>query len=133
MGILVSLFTNLESDTPPRIRLIAKFIENDYEKVERLLEMREVAENRLRPADKDISMERRVMEANQEEIDDEIEAEWFLRRAEAGLSALQNADYVLGWICMEDDGVSRHCRGKVLAHHRPWLMLKPCWEEKINL
>jgi len=108
LGILVSLFTNLSSDTPARIRLIAKFIEGDYEKVERLLEMREMAENRLRPVERDIMMEKRVLEANQEEIDEEQEAEWYLRRAEAGLSALQNADYVLGWVCMEDDGVS--CR-----------------------
>lgn len=106
LGILVSLLTNLESDTPPRIRLIAKFIENDYEKVERLLEMREIAENRLRPVDKEIQMEKRVIEANQSEVDEDMEGEWYLRRAEAGLSALQNADYVLGWICMEDDGVS---------------------------
>ena len=55
-------------------------------------------------------MEKRVLEANQEEIDEEQEAEWYLRRAEAGLSALQNADYVLGWVCMEDDGVS--CRSR---------------------
>lgn len=129
LGILVSLFTNLESDTPARIRLIAKFVENDYEKVERLLEMREIAEARLRPVDKDIAMERRVMEANQEEIDEETEAEWFLRRAEAGLSALQNADYVLGWVCMEDDGVSLLCRftglsctdHKALAHAKTML------------
>lgn len=72
--------------------------------------MREVAENRLKPAEKDIAMEKKVMEANGEEVDEDVEAEWYLRRSEAGLSALQNADYVLAWICMEDDGVShREC------------------------
>lgn len=60
LGILVSLFTNLESDTPPRIRLLAKFVENDYEKVERLLEMREAAEGKLRSVDRDITSERQV-------------------------------------------------------------------------
>jgi beta-catenin-like protein 1 len=60
LGILVSLFTNLASDTPPRIRLIAKFVEGEYEKVERLLEMREAAETRLRVVDRDIHQERRV-------------------------------------------------------------------------
>ena len=60
MGILVSLFTNLASDTPPRIRLIAKFVEGDYEKVERLLEMREAAEGRLRPIERDIATEKKV-------------------------------------------------------------------------
>lgn len=107
LGILVSLFTNLESDTPNRIRLIAKFVEADYEKVDRLLEMREVAEARLSAVNKDIAMERRVMEANQEDVGEEEEAEWYIRRMDAGLSALQNADYVLAWVCMEDDGVGR--------------------------
>ena len=60
LGILVSLFTNLESDTPPRIRLLAKFVENEYEKVERLLEMREAAEGKLRSVDRDIATERKV-------------------------------------------------------------------------
>jgi hypothetical protein len=46
------------------------------------------------------------MEANKEEIGDEEEADWYLRRMDAGLSSLQNADYILGWVCMEDDGVS---------------------------
>jgi beta-catenin-like protein 1 len=46
------------------------------------------------------------MEANGDEIGDEEEADWYLRRMDAGLSSLQNADYVLGWVCMEDDGVS---------------------------
>ena len=60
LGILVSLFTNLASDTPPRIRLIAKFVENEYEKVERLLEMREAAEARLRPVDRELATEKQV-------------------------------------------------------------------------
>jgi len=40
--------------------LIAKFVEGDYEKVDRLLEMREAAEGRLRVIDRDIHQERRV-------------------------------------------------------------------------
>ncbi|RSH89598.1 hypothetical protein EHS25_002149 [Saitozyma podzolica] len=110
LGILVSLFTNLASDTPARIRLIAKFIEADYEKVDRLLEMREVAETKLRAVNREITAERRVMEANREEVSDEDETEWYLRRVDAGLSSLQNADYVLAWVCMEDDGAMMHAR-----------------------
>lgn len=106
LSILASLFTNLASDTPPRIRLIAKFVENEYEKVERLLELRDAAVDRGRAVEREIAQERRVFEANKEEITDEDEGEWYLRRLDAGLSALQNADYVLAWVCMEDDGVS---------------------------
>ena len=106
LGILASLFTNLASDSPPRIRLIAKFIESGYEKVERLLEIRESNDNRLQAVNRDIARERTEMEALGGEVDEDIEAEWFLRRSESGGSALGNADYVLAWVCMEDDGVS---------------------------
>ena len=134
MSILSSLFTNLASDTPERIRLIAKFIENDYEKVERVLELREVAENRLRPVDKEIARERKVMEANGEEIDEDTEAEWFLRRAEGGLSALQAADYVLAWVCMEDDGVSSgNSKGVRETDGRHCRMRRRCWVGKTSL
>lgn len=47
------------------------------------------------------------MQANKEEVTDEDEDDWYLRRMEAGLAALQTADYVLAWVCMEDDGVSQ--------------------------
>lgn len=46
------------------------------------------------------------MEANKEEVTDEDQVEWYSRRLDAGLSSLQNANYVLAWVCMEDDGVS---------------------------
>jgi hypothetical protein len=36
----------------------------------------------------------------EEELDD-----WYLRRMNAGLAHLQNIDYVLAWVIMEDDGV----------------------------
>lgn len=54
------------------------------------------------------------MASNGEEVTEDDEAEWYLRRMDAGLSSLQNADYVLGWVCMEDDGVSFH-------QSHPWL------------
>jgi beta-catenin-like protein 1 len=60
LGVLVSLFSNLESDSAPRIRLLAKFVEDDYEKVDRLLELREAAESRVKSREGELSAERRV-------------------------------------------------------------------------
>lgn len=34
------------------------------------------------------------------------EALWYLRRLDGGLFTLQTVDYILGWLAMEDDGVS---------------------------
>lgn len=60
MSILASLFTSLDSETPARIRTLAKFVENDYEKIDRLLEMREGAVGRLSRTDREVDMEKQV-------------------------------------------------------------------------
>jgi beta-catenin-like protein 1 len=60
LGIVTSLFTNLASDSPARIRLLAKFVESNYEKVDRLLEIRENAEGRLKIVDSEIEQEKKV-------------------------------------------------------------------------
>ena len=60
MGIIVSLLKNLSRDNEARIRLINKFIENDYEKVDRLLEMREIYETRAENVNKEIEEEKEV-------------------------------------------------------------------------
>lgn len=60
VSILASLFTSLDSDTPARIRTLAKFVENEYEKVDRLLELREAAEMRLGRVDREVAAERKV-------------------------------------------------------------------------
>lgn len=60
LSIVSSLFTNLASESPARIRLLAKFVENSYEKVDKLLEIRESAQKRLADTEADIEREKRV-------------------------------------------------------------------------
>ncbi|TIB95392.1 DUF1716-domain-containing protein [Wallemia mellicola] len=95
-GILVSLFSNLGSETPGRIRLLTKFVENNYEKVDRLFEIRENAQNRVT---------NRIEQDKEIDIDED---EAYLGRLEAGLFTLQLTDYVLAWLVMEDDGIKDH-------------------------
>lgn len=99
------MFTNLPSESPPRMRLLAKFVENNYEKADRLLDIRESAGLRLEAVDKEIDTERKQMIADGEEISEVEEDRWYLRRLDDGLYTLQTVDYILGWVCMEDDGV----------------------------
>lgn len=123
LGIVSSLFSNLASDSPARIRLVAKFVENNYEKVDKLLEIRDGAASRLQAAEREIAAERKVglrlqgrgrglngalqeMEDEGEELGDADDM-WYLRRLDSGLFTLQTVDYCLAWIVMEDDGV-RH-------------------------
>lgn len=108
LGLLVSLFTNLASESPARFRLLAKFVEGSYEKVDRLVELRDEAEGRLMGVERAIDEERK---AGSGEAEDEEEQEqvWYLRRLEGGLFTLQMVDYVLAWLIMEDDGVRSIC------------------------
>ncbi|GAA5847831.1 hypothetical protein JCM9279_006655 [Rhodotorula babjevae] len=92
LSLLSSLFTSLPSDTPQRTRLLAKFVESDYEKVDRLCEVREELERRI---------EKGVDPAVAADMDDD---ELYLEKIDNGLFALQLADYVAAWVCMEDDG-----------------------------
>ena len=65
LGIISSLLTNLASDSPLRIRLLAKFVENNYEKVDRLLDIRDHAHSSLTTVDAGIEQEKKVHEISQ--------------------------------------------------------------------
>ncbi|EGO01916.1 hypothetical protein SERLA73DRAFT_166428 [Serpula lacrymans var. lacrymans S7.3] len=108
LGIISSLFTNLPSDSPSRIRLLAKFVENNYEKIDKLLEIRENANTRLKAVNAEIELEKNELNAEGEEIGPEEEDMWYIRRVDGGLFTLQNVDYILAWTAMEDDGIRGH-------------------------
>jgi beta-catenin-like protein 1 len=108
LGIISSLFSNTPSDSPDRIRLLAKFVENNYEKADKLLEVRENAHNRLKIVDAEIEAEKKETLADGSEIESEDEDLFYLRRLEGGLFTLQTVDYILAWVVMEDDGIRGH-------------------------
>ena len=105
LGILSSLFTNIPSDSPARIRLLAKFVENNYEKTDKLLDIRTSAQTRLTVEDREIDAEKEALLRAAGKIGGEVEDAWYLRRLDAGFYTLQTVDYILAWIIMEDDGV----------------------------
>ncbi|KAG9218906.1 hypothetical protein CCMSSC00406_0000980 [Pleurotus cornucopiae] len=110
LGIMSSLFSNLPSESPARIRLLAKFVENTYEKVDRLLDIRTSTHGRLSVTDAEIEREKKALLADGEEVTSEEEEAWYLRRLEGGLFTLQTVDFILAWIIMEDDGIRDHAQ-----------------------
>lgn len=82
-----------------RQRLLNKFTENDHEKVERLLELHFKYLDRVRAVDDQIEREKTKLKYEGEEIDDDLEDSYYLRRLEAGLFTLQLLDYVMLEIC----------------------------------
>ncbi|CAE6394781.1 unnamed protein product [Rhizoctonia solani] len=107
LGVISSLFANLDSDSPPRIRVLAKFVEAEYEKIDRLVELREQAENRLKITDREINAEKKELLAAGEDVTG-MEDLFLLRRLDGGLFTLQTIDVLLAWVIMEDDGIKQH-------------------------
>lgn len=107
LGIIASLFTHLASDSRGRIRLLAKFVEGDYEKVDRLIELRDAAQSRLRMTDLELDAERQLSEDGEATSSEDADST-YVRRLEGGLFTLQTLDYILAWLIMEDDGIRLH-------------------------
>ena len=110
LGIFASLLRHLPAESAPRIRLLGKFIEKDYEKIARLLHLRTEYAARVGAVDREIAAERKALEARGEEVDEDVTDAWLSRRLDGGLFALQAADVCLAWLVAEDDGAAGRIR-----------------------
>ncbi|KAK6539318.1 hypothetical protein TWF694_009551 [Orbilia ellipsospora] len=104
LGIFASLLRNLPADSAPRIRTLAKFVEKDYEKLDKIMALRADYSQRVSLVDREIAEERaRADEEEREEREDE----WDMRRLDAGLFCFQILDQVISWLAAEDDGARK--------------------------
>jgi beta-catenin-like protein 1 len=104
IGIFASLLRYLPAESAPRIRTLAKFVEKEYQKIERLVEVRKEYADRVTRVEKEIQQEKNGLSTEEQE---DMEAEWLSRRLDAGLFALQTVDVILAWLVAEDDGARR--------------------------
>ena len=104
LGILASMLRSLPANEAPRIRLLAKFVEKDYQACDRLVKLRHEYASKVALIDREIKQERAKLDT--EELDERGD-EWFSRRLDAGLYVLQTVDVILAWLIAEDDGARR--------------------------
>ncbi|KAI2640199.1 Catenin-beta-like protein [Xylaria nigripes] len=104
IGIFASMLRLLHAESADRIRLLAKFVEKDYEKTKKLIKLRQTCAARLSAVDDVIRAERAQMTADER---DDMTDEWFSRKLDAGLFSLQTLDVVLAWLIAEDDGIKK--------------------------
>ncbi|KAL4743021.1 hypothetical protein BDV11DRAFT_216204 [Aspergillus similis] len=104
LGIFCSLLRLLPGGSAPRIRTLAKFMEKDYEKIEKLVKLRRDYASRVSPVEQIIEKERRRFTEEEQKA---MEAEWLSRRFDAGLFSLQLIDVILAWLVAEDDGAKK--------------------------
>lgn len=109
LEIVASLLNNLPSDSVERIRLISKFVEKEYEKLDRLVEVHFAARDRLQNTE--LELRKELLKIDDEDLDEE---EWestaYIRRLDGGMFTLQLVDYCLAWLIMEDDGIQSHVK-----------------------
>ncbi|KAK3847000.1 MAG: Catenin-beta-like protein [Linnemannia gamsii] len=101
IGIMASLVRNLPLESGHRLRVVRKFVEDDYAKLERLLDLREGYEARVKAFDEKIEQENKELELTQEEIEEE-EPVRALQRLETGLYVMQQVDLILAHLCAEN-------------------------------
>lgn len=108
LGMLSSMLRSLPADEAPRIRLLAKFVEKDYQVCGRLVHVRRDYVAKLAVVDREIKAERTRLSPEQLE---ERSDEWLSRRLDAGLYVLQTLDVILAWLVAEDDGARKNVQG----------------------
>ena len=78
--------------------------EREAAEAERVQRDKELEEESVQ-LDKEIEQEKVQMREDGEEVTEVDEDRWYLRRLDGGFYTLQTVDYILAWVCMEDDGV----------------------------
>ncbi|KAJ3403696.1 hypothetical protein HDV05_007667 [Chytridiales sp. JEL 0842] len=103
VSIISALLKNI-TDPTIRFRIIHKFVESDFEKLDRLLEMHEHYQKKVASAD------RNYIPSLDDLDEDEMLEERYLNRLDKGLFTLQLVDYILGVVCVEDlsTGILEH-------------------------
>ena len=104
VGILASLLRSLPAESDQRIRLLAKFNENDWRVIDKLMQIRRELSSGIAVVDKDIAAERADLPVNEL---DRMSDEWLSRRLDAGLFTLQTVDTILAWLIAEDQSAEQ--------------------------
>ena len=98
----------LPPDSAVRIRTLAKFVESDYAKISRLLQIRHDYAARLGKVEGEIDEQKKALAGDARE---EMKEEWLSRRLDAGLFGIQMTDLILAWLCAEDGGARKKVEG----------------------
>ncbi len=89
-------------------RLLGKFLENDFEKVDRLMELH------LKYLEKVQNIDREIENKNLEEEDEDQEDADYLKRLSGGLFTLQLVDYIILEIAVSDGSKVKERIHKIL-------------------
>ncbi|KAF7671103.1 hypothetical protein GT037_010884 [Alternaria burnsii] len=104
LGIFASLLRSLPGNSDTRFRLLAKFLEKDYEKITKLASLRRDYVTRLSAFDQRLAEKRKALRPRSKEDLESFELENIPERLSEGLYCLERIDAVLAWLVAEDGG-----------------------------
>ncbi|KAK7747625.1 hypothetical protein SLS62_009036 [Diatrype stigma] len=136
VAIFASLLRRLPADSAERIRTLAKFVERDYEKTARLVQLRreyaardEAIRLQQQQAQKARKAQGKMMTAEEEAA---MADEWFSRRLDAGLFTLQTLDVALAWLVAEDGGAADRIRRLLAERDETLAVVRDTIQEQIE-
>lgn len=104
LGIFASLLRSLPGNSDSRFRLLAKFLEKDYEKISKLVTLRRDYVARLAAFDARSKDKKRGLTKEELEV---WELENISDRLSEGLYCLERVDAILAWLVAEDAGAKK--------------------------
>lgn len=131
VAIFASLLRRLPADSAERIRTLAKFVERDYEKTARLVQLRREYATRVATVDEAIRLEQARAQMTAEQRAERAD-EWFSRRLDAGLFTLQTLDVALAWLVAEDGGAAARIRRLLAERDETLAVVRDTIQEQID-
>ncbi|KAF2276985.1 DUF1716-domain-containing protein [Westerdykella ornata] len=104
LGIFASLLRSLPGETDARFRVLAKFLEKDYEKINKLVTLRRDYVSRVSAFDARMQEQKKGLSKEEAE---EFDLRNISDRLSEGLFCLQRMDVILAWLVAEDDGAKK--------------------------
>ncbi|KAK0733145.1 Catenin-beta-like protein [Lasiosphaeria miniovina] len=129
LGIFASMLRLLPVDSAERIRLLAKFVEKDYEKIDKLLKLRRGYGGRVAAVDAQIKVDQQSMGSEEKAV---MEDEWFSHRLDAGLFCLQTIDVILAWLIAEDSGARKKIEALLADRDESVAVIRTTIQEQID-
>jgi beta-catenin-like protein 1 len=101
LGIFASLLRSLPGNSDSRFRVLAKFLEKNYDKITKLITLRRDYVTRVSAFDAKLADRKRGLSKEEQ---DELDIENTASRLDEGLYCLERVDAILAWLVAEDDG-----------------------------
>lgn len=129
LGIFSSLLRLLPGQSANRIRTMAKFVEKDYEKIGKLIELRREYTGKVRNVEEAIKVEAQQLRPDERKA---MTDAWLSRRLDAGLFSLQTVNVILSWLIAEDDGARRIVKKLLADRDETFEGLKQSLRERLD-